>query len=572
MSTSLAFCPYCGTRLAAAGLQFCVACGRRLADAGPSSELAVSAESEASAETLAHAEPDASDRTEALAVAEIASTDPVTGPETPATPDGPLAAPEADKGDAEAAQALAIDSEGRATKRCPMCAEDVWADARICRFCRYEFPPADPAAPVEPRPLAATRSRVAAAASTPGGDAAAGRGPVSEQGLGRWRILYSSDPAYGPDDVASLRITHAGVEIATATARQLLPWERVGVKPWGGGKIVVLDGTEGRFRLAGLDGQQDEAVAGLIASRGHAPASTAGPGLPADLGPWRMVWAWPLASGIPRLSTVELRLDATGLTITSGGSRLLVESGRLNASHEDGATLVISDGDVGVARLAPLAGQDMATVAAMLDEHGNRSRSGLALRTPTAAAPSAWGSTTGAPGRTVQPAGWRSDFNPGAYGSRQSGDPVTSSGASEPRLSDGIRLAALAAGGGQAIGVVLPWATTSGLFAINASPLNLINLDSSMVLIIAAAAAAVLGAVGIAIASDPDWRLMARWVLGGASLGTLGIVVYAVSEFSKGQQSGNLFSSLVQPGIGLWVSGLSGLAGILMGIVASPSE
>ena len=27
-----------------------------------------------------------------------------------------------------------------AMKTCPMCAEDVRAAARICRFCRYEFP------------------------------------------------------------------------------------------------------------------------------------------------------------------------------------------------------------------------------------------------------------------------------------------------------------------------------------------------------------------------------------------------------------------------------------------------
>lgn len=27
----------------------------------------------------------------------------------------------------------------RATKRCPDCAEDVLAEARVCRFCRYEF-------------------------------------------------------------------------------------------------------------------------------------------------------------------------------------------------------------------------------------------------------------------------------------------------------------------------------------------------------------------------------------------------------------------------------------------------
>jgi hypothetical protein len=32
--------------------------------------------------------------------------------------------------------------QGRPTKRCPDCAEEVLADARICRFCRHEFWPA----------------------------------------------------------------------------------------------------------------------------------------------------------------------------------------------------------------------------------------------------------------------------------------------------------------------------------------------------------------------------------------------------------------------------------------------
>lgn len=34
-------------------------------------------------------------------------------------------------------------SPGRPTKRCPDCAEDVLAEARICRFCRHEFDSAD---------------------------------------------------------------------------------------------------------------------------------------------------------------------------------------------------------------------------------------------------------------------------------------------------------------------------------------------------------------------------------------------------------------------------------------------
>ena len=42
----------------------------------------------------------------------------------------------------ESRRPAALASEG--TKRCPDCAEDVKVEARICRFCRYEFPAPPP--------------------------------------------------------------------------------------------------------------------------------------------------------------------------------------------------------------------------------------------------------------------------------------------------------------------------------------------------------------------------------------------------------------------------------------------
>jgi hypothetical protein len=379
MSETLAFCPYCGTHLATAGLQFCVACGRRLAEAEPSSDtLAIdpAGPAEASPATQAPttdsdtapsepAAPEAlgaptdtlEESTETPPEVQLTATDSVTDPGEPAAaeaPPAPADTPEFEHAAAaDTTAARPADPHDRAMKRCPMCAEDVRAEALICRFCRYEFPSAE---------------------------------------------------ASGP------------------------PEQRV---------------SSARFSMPG----------------------------PAEA---------------------------------------------------------------------------------------------VAIATPKPAVPP-----------PISPPVRRQDFHTERPSVRPPYRPSTQTEYAEPRLSDGVRLAALAAGGGQALGLVLPWATTSGLLAMSVSPLNLMGMasgDSSMVafiwVFIAAAAGAVIGAAGVAMASNPDSRLLARWLLAVASLATLGIIAYVVTEFSNPQQSGALFSALVQPGIGLWVSGLAGLAGIVIGLVA----
>jgi len=44
----------------------------------------------------------------------------------------------------EPQQVRVIDAPEEATKTCPQCAETVKAAAKICHFCRYEFPAEPP--------------------------------------------------------------------------------------------------------------------------------------------------------------------------------------------------------------------------------------------------------------------------------------------------------------------------------------------------------------------------------------------------------------------------------------------
>jgi hypothetical protein len=46
-----------------------------------------------------------------------------------------------------------VPPHSRATKRCPQCAEDVLAEARMCRYCRYEFNPIEESVPDSAAPL-----------------------------------------------------------------------------------------------------------------------------------------------------------------------------------------------------------------------------------------------------------------------------------------------------------------------------------------------------------------------------------------------------------------------------------
>lgn len=53
------------------------------------------------------------------------------------------------------ATAPGVGADGRATKRCPRCAEDVKAEALVCRFCGHEFLPGETPPAVESVPASA---------------------------------------------------------------------------------------------------------------------------------------------------------------------------------------------------------------------------------------------------------------------------------------------------------------------------------------------------------------------------------------------------------------------------------
>ena len=130
--------------------------------------------------------------------------------------------------------------DGRVMKRCPDCAEDVRAEARICRFCRYEFPP-------QPEPVVALAEETAAGR----------REPVD---LGRWR-LENAVMGFGPRDTVQISITEMGGLSITSRGYKLgLDRKRVDVSVTADGAALrIADGLR-KIVASPLDDQHPPAV------------------------------------------------------------------------------------------------------------------------------------------------------------------------------------------------------------------------------------------------------------------------------------------------------------------------
>lgn len=243
MSGGLAFCPFCGVRIPIAGQPFCTGCGRSLA-------------------TLHDGQSRDGD--------ELDAGDPGVRAVRPVARDETAVKPR-DEASAHRAGESAPASSGRRTKRCPMCAEDVWADARLCRFCRFEFRPdegtgadsrgrSDDASSAPPIATESTASRVAAAGN-------------GESDLGSWRVGSAYYYEFAIRDTVTVHIDPRGLILVSAAASRRIPWATVTARDTGNGTMLIADGSMRLVRLEPLDGQAvDRSVAAIEAAQASPPA------------------------------------------------------------------------------------------------------------------------------------------------------------------------------------------------------------------------------------------------------------------------------------------------------------
>ena len=136
-----------------------------------------------------------------------------------------------------AASPTRVAAPAPATKKCPDCAETVLAEARICRFCRYEFPPSPVAElrpSVEPPP-----------AETP------------VEPLGGWYVVTSTLAGLAAGGLVRLEDLGGAVRLSSQHSGVTLSAFSVGEAPWAGTSTSVLRlwTSDGEVTLQPMDGQ-----------------------------------------------------------------------------------------------------------------------------------------------------------------------------------------------------------------------------------------------------------------------------------------------------------------------------
>lgn len=138
-----------------------------------------------------------------------------------------------------------------ATKKCPDCAEEVRAEARICRFCRHEFP-VDIALDV------ASVSPASEPVATPVND---------QQSFGRWRIERTSKSFLPVGSAAAFAVGTKSVSMMIGDQMRWSTWASYVEVEAVGGRLRILDGGQMVVDLVPLDRQDPAEMARNYRSR-----------------------------------------------------------------------------------------------------------------------------------------------------------------------------------------------------------------------------------------------------------------------------------------------------------------
>jgi hypothetical protein len=125
-----------------------------------------------------------------------------------------------------------------------------------------------------------------------------------------------------------------------------------------------------------------------------------------------------------------------------------------------------------------------------------------------------------------------------------------------------------------AIGCVLPWAQANGIASLSVSAVTVVGKDLTGTAAVVAAIVAVIAGVAMAAgaggAAGAGWRI----ALIAASIACVASVSIELLQFMSAKQSLGPFASLadlVSPGIGLFVTGIAGLGGLVAAFLAGGS-